>query len=299
MESWIYFVVFSQITLSGIFIIDKFVFSKNYVKSPLAYAVLTGISASFVIFLLPFKKFSMLSYTDSLIAFLASITFIFAIVLYYMAINYDEISKIAIMFQLVPVFVLALSVIFLNEMLTSKRLAGFFILLVAGIIVSYKKTNAKFGINKAFYYILASAFLLGISWITSKHILSVTNFWNGFMWFRITTIPALFFLFFPKVRREFSNGFKKMKDNTRKLLAIKIIADFLAAVFIEYALFIGPASLVSSLSASLTPLFVFIFALAISLCLPKIMKEEIGARSIFLKFIAISMVAVGIFMINS
>ena len=141
MLNWIYFVLISQGIWSITSLIDKIVISKDYIKNPLVYIVLNGLGNIFLIFLLPFVGFEALKFIDILIVIISGFLFSASVALYYKAVQYDEISRIAVLFQLAPIFVLILSFLILEETLTKNHFIGFLLLLAAGVVVSYREVE--------------------------------------------------------------------------------------------------------------------------------------------------------------
>ena len=143
MQFWIYFALTAQLIWAFTSVIDKIVISKGYIKSPFVYIVLYGAMNIFLIFLLLFFDFEPLKLTDFLIALFAGIMLSAAVAIYYKAVQFDEISRIKIIFQMEPILILLLSFLFLGEFLTKNSVIGFIFLLVAGMIVAYKKEKGK------------------------------------------------------------------------------------------------------------------------------------------------------------
>ena len=77
-----------------------------------------------------------------------------------------------------------------------------------------------------------------------------------------------------------------------------MVIDFSAFIFAGYALQNGQAPLVSVLSSSVAPLFVFFVALTTSIYLPKLIKEQIDKKTILTKLLAIVLIITGITFIN-
>lgn len=298
MANWIYFVLIAQLIWAFTTLIDKIVISKGYIKNPLVYIVLNGLMNVFLIFLLPFVGFEPLKSADLLIALFSGITWAAAVTVYYKAVQYDEISKISMLNQLAPIFVLLLAFLFLGEVLAKNHFIGFLLLIGAGVIVSYKKVENSFKLSKAFWYMLLSALIGAVSLVAAKHIFTVTSFWNAFLWLRLSSFTALLVLLIPQVRNEFAETFMKMKNKVKWLLGFKMVVDFTAFTFAGYALMNGPASLVSALSSSIQPIFVFAIASFTSIYLPNIVKEEISKKTIFTKLAAIIFMITGILFIN-
>ena len=297
MQNWIYFVLIAQGIWSITSLIDKIVISKGYIKNPLVYIVFNGLMNVFLIFLLPFVDFELLKFTDFLIASLSGAVFSISVAVYYKAVEYEDISKIIMLSQLMPIFVLVLSFLFLGEILTRNHLLGFAFLLTAGAIVSYRKTE-NFGLGKAFYLMLISAFLAAVSSVSAKHIYNAAGFWSAFIWIRLASFSALFVLFVPSIKNQFYETFRRMKIKITGLLIFKMIIDFSAFIFAGYALLSGAVSLVIVLASSLTPLFIFILTLFTSIYFPKIISEDINKKSIITKLLAIILIITGIIFVS-
>ena len=298
MLTWIYFVFIAQGIWSITSIIDKIVISKGYIKNPLVYIVLNGLMNLFLIFLLPFVGFEPLRLIDLFILLFSGITFSVAITIYYKAVQYDEISRIAVLYQLGPVFVFILSFLFLGDVLTKNHFVGFLFLLGAGVIVSYKKSGKKFKISKAFFLMLVSMIISSISFVTAKHIFNVTSFWSAFLWLRLSGFTASFVLLLPSIRNQFIETFKVMNTKIRNLLGFKMLIDFSAFIFAGYALQNAQAPLVSALASSVLPLCVFVLALITTIYFPKIVREDIDNKAVLTKLLAIIFIIIGIVFVN-
>ena len=298
MQNWVYFVLIAEGIWSICMLIDKFVISKQHIKNPLVFIILNGAMNVLIIFLLPFFSFASLKLSDILVALASGIFLSLAVIVYYKAIQYEEISRIAILFQIGPIFALILSYFLIGEILTKNHLIGFFFLLGAGLIVSYKKTEGSFKISMAFCLMAFSMLLGTIGAIAAKHIYNITDFWNAFLWLRISGFTALLVLLLPSVRKDFVITFRQMNPKIKNLMIFKMAIDFSAFIFSGYALKNGPVSLVTALSSSVLPLFVFALALITSIYIPNIVKEEIDKKAILTKLSAIILIIIGIVFVN-
>jgi uncharacterized membrane protein len=298
MANWIFFVIIAQFIWGITCLIDKFIISKGHIKNPWVFIVVNGLTNILLIFILPFASLSKISYFDFFITLAGSLASLFSIVLYYKAVGCDEISRVAILFQLNPVFTFFLSGIFFGETLTGKNFAGFCLLLGAGLLVSYKQSHGSFRLSKSFFYMLASGFFVAIAYLSAGYILKVTSFWNAFLWMRITGLAILFVLLVPAIRIDFMKTFRKMGSFPKSLVIIKMPLDFLAGISIDLGILAGPLILVSAMGSSTAPLFVFILALLVSIFLPNIIKEDIDKKTILIKAAAILLVIAGIMFID-
>lgn len=298
MAAWIYFVLLAQLIWAVCSIIDKFVISKGHIRNPMVYIVVNGAMNIFLVFLIPFFDFSPLSAFDFSMALLSSASITAAVILYYKAVQYEEISRIIILMQFIPIFTLLLSFLILGDRLSKNDFAGFIFLLAAGLLVSYHKEKRSFKIGKAFYLMLFHSFLVGIAYVSAKHIFNVTDFWSGVLWLRLTSFIALAVLLIPAVRKDFIQTFRSMGTKIKGLLGFKMLIDFSAFIISYAAILLGPVALVSALSASSVPVFVFALALLASVYFPKLIKEEINKSAIFTKILAIALIVTGIFFVN-
>lgn len=298
MKSWIIFVLLSQSIWAVCSMIDKNVISKGHIKNPLVYITLNGLSNFWIFFLLPFFDFGHLGIKGILAALASSITAYAGVALYYKAVNYDEISRIVMLNQFTPVFVILLSFFTIGEMLSGYQLAGFLMLIGAGIAVSYHKYRSSFRLSKSFYYMLLSTFLIAIAYITAKYVFSEVSFWGGVLLLRVTGFIPLALLFAPSIRKEFITAFRKMKLRIKGMLGFKIAVDGIASILSDFAIFLGPVSLVSALSNATMPLLVFALALLSSIYLPKFVSEDLSRTNILIKLLALAMLMAGIVFIS-
>jgi hypothetical protein len=91
-----------------------------------------------------------------------------------------------------------------------------------------------------------------------------------------------------------------VKKHGKKVVALMSLAETLnlvAVLFLTIAASIGFVSLVSALS-SIQPLFVLLFIVILSIFTPKILKEEIGKKTLLLKFIAIVLMITGAILVT-
>ncbi|MEK6983689.1 MAG: hypothetical protein AABX33_03885, partial [Nanoarchaeota archaeon] len=145
----------------------------------------------------------------------------------------------------------------------------------------------------------SASMLLGtIGAIAAKYIYGISSFWNAFLWLRISGFAALLVLFLPSVRRESIKTLKLMNPKIKGLMLFKIIIDFSAFIFADFALKNAPVSLVTALSSSVLPLFVFALVFITSIYLPIFVKEEIDKKTILVKLLAIALMTIGIIFIN-
>ena len=298
MNIWIYYVLLSELMWAVTSFIDKLILSKNYIKTPFVFIIFNGLMNVQLLFLLPFAGFGKLVAIDIALALAAGIFLTLGIIFYYKAVQFEEISRVLMLWQITPIFVLVISFLLLHESLTKNSFIGFIFLLAAGLIVSHKKINGAFKLSKAFYFMLASTFLISIYYLVSAHIYKTTSFWSAFMWLRLSALLPVFLLLAPAIRKEYFETWGSMKKNAKLMIISKMLVDFSAFIILGLAIASGPISLITALGSSLAPIFIFALTVAATLYMPSLIKEEITSKAIMIKLISITLIAAGIIFIN-
>ena len=298
MSAWIIFILISELMWAFTSLFDKILLSRGHIKSPFVFIAFNGMMNFLLIFLLPFFRLGTISFSSFVKIMIAGTCLSMGIIFYYKAVQHEEISRVLMLWQLGPVFILIFSFLFLHESFTRYHLLGFFLLLTAGILVSYKKSGRAFHFSKAFYLMVASTLLISAYYIISKFIYMVTNFWNAFIWLRLAGFSALIVLTKPSIRKEFVDTVRNMSPSAKSLISVKMLIDFSAFILLGYAMLTGPVYLINALGSAAAPVFIFLITTLTSIYLPNIVKENIDKRSIITKLSAIILIIAGIFFIN-
>jgi len=294
---WFYFAVLSTFLFALTNVFDKFVMSK-ILKKPIPYTMLIGFYTSiFAVLIFLFQKVQFV-FPESPIAILFGTFWIVGIILYSKAIIKEEVSRVMSLFFILPIFVTILAAIFLKEILIPMQYLGIVLLVASGILISYKKSKGKFFIS-SIKIILLSILLLSAYDVQRKYVLNAMNYWSLYFWNVLgINITASLLLFIPSIRRDFIELVKKLKKVS--LLHIMLgseIAAFLADISANIAISTTYVSLVVALGP-LQPFFLLLFMIFISLFKPKILKEEIGKKTMALKFFSLILLFLGTWLIT-
>ncbi len=236
------------------------------------------------------------SFPYSLLAMAAGLIPLAAFWFYSKALITEEISRIVTLFQFIPLFVVLLSAIFLNEILEMQRYLGVGFVIIASILVSYKKAGNK-SFSGAIKFMIPFGLLIAIYTITDKILLSYLDYWTVFFWNLLGTFfGAILMLTMPKPRGEIS---KTLSTVGKKAVLITLVGESLyviGTICSLIALSLTDASLVSPLFG-LQPFYVFFYTLLMSLFLPQILKEEISKGILLLKSFAVAIMFIGTWLI--
>lgn len=285
---WIILGILSALSFSMGNVFDKITVTK-YFKSAKAYFYVSVFL--FIIYLVFFLKTNLNGIPKNIIllTLFAGFIHMFAMFFYVKSISIEDISKISIILQLIPVMILILASIFLGEKLNNMQILSFFLILLGSLIISFNKLEP----SKALPYILGVVLAISINNVMMKFAYNYINTYQGLL---LNAIGHFFFpllfIFDKKGKIETIKEIKNFKP-TKLWIIIPSIFGLLGNLF-SYSAYNtnGPISLISLLG-SFSPVFVFFITVSLSRFFPHILKENIEKKELFRKIIAIFIMFVG------
>jgi len=239
-----------------------------------------------VIFVFPYSVFALA------VGFMPLLAFWF----YARALMKEEVSRIVTLFQLIPVFVALLSIVFLGEILGIVQYFGIIVIVFASILISYGRSSGK-PFSGVLKLMLPFGLIIAVYTISDKTLLGYMDFWSVFFWNVLGTFcGALSLLILPRLRSEILGAI--LTVGKRALLTTFIGEGLyvIGTICSLVALSLVEAPLASSLFG-LQPFYVFFYTLALSLFLPRVLKEEIGKSTLLLKISAIVLMFIGTWLV--
>jgi drug/metabolite transporter (DMT)-like permease len=204
----------------------------------------------------------------------------------------EEVTRIITLFQLIPLFVVFLSVIFLDEVLGVQKYVGISLIVVASMLISYRKGGGK-PFYTALKFMVPFAVIIATYTISDKTLLGHLDYWSLFFWNILGTFcGALLLLSMPKLRKR---TVQTIAGAGRRAILITFIGEGLyvmGTICSLVALSLVDASLASSLFG-LQPFFVFFYTLFLSIFLPSILREDVNKAILSLKIASIALMFVG------
>ncbi len=275
----------------------KFLMTKKFQSyfSMVSFLVFIDLIFAFIIFLV-----NPISFNFPYILFAMAIGLIplLAFWFYSKALMVEEISRIVPLFQFIPIFVVLLSVMFLNEILGVQRYFGITLIVIASMLISYRKSNGGKSLFSTFRFMIPFSIVLAIDSVLNKFLLSYLDYWSLFFWSLMGSfIGVVFLLTFSKPRREF---FEMVTNIGKRTFLVTLIGEgiyLLGLICWLIATSLGFVSLVSAF-AGLQPFYVFGYMLFLSLFMPKILKEEVSKEVISLKIFSIALMFLGTFLVT-
>lgn len=299
MNNWMIFALLSPAVYTVVNFIDKYLIEKevkDYRGMPIYASIMGGVMGTIFWFT---TGMHFLPYFDALLVLTSGILQIFGMALYFRAISKSETSQLIIFFQMLPIFILIFSYIFLEEIITMRQIIGFITLLVASIGLSFDKQNAKFELSSAFYLILAVDIIWALSAVLMKFTIHTSEFAHILTYesWGIALGGLILFLFVPVIRRSFISTQKQLH---KKVLAVMFSNEglfVLAKSLAFYAYLIGPVSLVSVVGGSVQVFFGIILGTVLTLFFPTIFKEDISRNNISKKIVFGAVICVGMWLV--
>ena len=217
---------------------------------------------------------------------------------YLKALQGEEASVVAPFFQASPLFAYVLALLFLDETLTLRQLAGGGLIVLGGALVSF-----EFGARHRFrlrllLLMLAAALALAVSSVIFKGFAEDTSFWTTAFWSYLGEAAfGLAVLLLPAMRMEFFGLFRRHPGAVLGINAANELINLGGNLGARYALLLAPLSLVQAISGT-TTLFVFGFGVLLTLFLPQLGREDLSWRNLLQKGGSALLIAVGVALVS-
>jgi len=205
----------------------------------------------------------------------------------------EEASRVISITRISPIFVLTLSFIFLNEVLSFQKYLGGLFLVSSAVLISYRRIKKKFYLSKGIILILIYSLGLAVTSIVAKYNLGNTDYLSFYFWNLVGNILGCVpLMLIPFIRKNLIDSIPKIDKKTWLTVISASIFSWLGYVFYFTALSIGFVSLISAVF-SVQPLIVLILTLILTIHRPEILKEEISRKSLLFKSLAVILIIIG------
>ena len=274
---------------------DKYLVS-NKIQNPFAYLVLMGLLGVFTVILLPFVDLSGFNLLNGCLLAVASALYFFAGIPYLKAMQIEEVTRINIWWNLIPIFSFIIGFAGGLERFSLNQLIAF-VFLVAGSFTASLHSGRfkKIRFSKAVSYMIIAVIAFAVYGQLLHYVAKSVSFVTIFVIINLShfIFALIWFLIWKKLRKDIKSNLKKHGNILLLMVFAVVIFETAGAFFNQWALSLGPASLVFS-TEGFQSLFVFIIAILLSIFYPKIIKEEIDRKNILLKISALVLMMCGI-----
>ncbi len=295
--NWLYIGLVAYLLNAFSFVVSK-VMLTEFIPDPWTYTFWVNIAGALTVLLIPFGFF-VPSLAVIGASFASGVTYAIALLIFYRLLSRDDTSQVVpLTGGLTPIFVFALALLFLGEFLTTVQVIGFALIVAGGFIVAHEgpwRIGVQHWDRKLLIGSLIAALLFGASQVLIKFVFDQVPFVNGFIWRGFGAVLGAGLLLLPtKPRRSILASFHHPSVRTESVFVFGQIAALLSFVLVNYAISIGPVSLVNALSGVQ---YAFLFGIIVFLSkrLPKLLKEPLGPNVVRQKAWSIVFITAGVF----
>ena len=283
--------------------IDKFLVDKYFRDSDTAvlmvFTALLGVIALPVIWLFEPKVLA-LPWLATGVMTASGILYMGAMLFYLRAIQTEEASVVAPLFQANTLFTFALGVIVLQEIPRWEQLLGATLVVIGALGLSLdKRMHLSSFKPRLVALMLAATFAVALSSVVFKFFAVRDEFWSTTFWtFVGEGLFGAAILAVPKYRRQFVVLFCKNPGAVIGVNAANELINLGGGLGVRYASLLAPVALVSAISAT-TTFFVFLFSILLTLFFPRLGHEDLSARNVIQKVIGGVLIMAGVALIQA
>ena len=283
---------------------DKYLISK-FIKGG-AVGALILFSSLFAVVLLPILLIYDSSILRSITIGNAAIlmvngTFLtLAILLYLYALEDEEASIVAPLFQLIPVFGFIAGYFILGEIITGSEIWAAGLIIAGGTVLSMEFAGRRSKLKwRLILLMLGASMFYAVNAVIFKYIAVDQGFASSLFWDMLGKVLLGVGLFFGvrSYREQFLNLLRSNRYTIIGLNVINEIIGLIGEVAIIFAVLFAPVVLVQSVGG-LQPMFVFLFAILFTFLFPKFASESFAKRDLIQKVIGIVIITVGVYLLD-
>lgn len=218
-----------------------------------------------------------------------------AMLFYLKAIQSEEASVIASLFQMSTIFTLLLGYALLGEAPGARRFVGMALIVAGAVSVTFAPSGRGAKLRVRTLALMAcSTFVIALSSVLFKYFAVRSDYWSATFWtFVGQVLFGALILARGAYRRQFAT---LLRTNTSALLSLNAIneaVNLAGGLGVRFASLMAPVAVVSAISST-TSLFVFAFGVLLSLFAPAIAREDLSPANLLRKGVAAAVAALGV-----
>jgi uncharacterized membrane protein len=283
--------------------IDKYLVDRYFQDSDTAVLMLfTALTGVALLPLIWWIEPAILKPTPGAIAVMtiSGVLYMGAMLFYLRAIQSEEASVVAPLFQASTLFTFLLGYLFLHETLGPSQLLGGSLIVTGALRLSFQdRTKARRFNSRLVLLMLAATFVLALSTVLFKFFAVRDDFWTTTFWtFVGEGLFGAALLCRPGYRHQFADLFRRSPGAVAGINAANELINLGAGLGVRYAALLAPVALVSAISST-TTFFVFAFGILLALFFPKLGREDLSARNLVKKGAGALLIAAGVILIEA
>jgi len=290
--NWLIFALIGHTFWTLCILLNKVLITK-YFNNILVYAAFVGLVNAIPWLYIPFKPIAIPDVSWLIITLFTGFIYPYALIPYLKALAIEEVSRVAPLWRVSPLFTFIFALIFLGEQLSYYELIAFFLLLWGGFLLSVRQIKDTIKISDAFYLMLLASFFFAIYHTMVKYVYEHLNYYDGFMLIRLGAVcGGLMLLSIKRLRMEGFAIFSQMPASIKVVVLIYGISNVIWHVFLNFAISIAPVSLVSA-SAGFQPIMILLMTWVLSTFYPNVLQEDFTGKVLIQKLVAILLLIMG------
>ncbi len=228
----------------------------------------------------------------------SGILYMGAMLFYLRAIQSEEASVVAPLFQASTLFTFLLGYLFLHERLGTSQLLGGGLIVAGALGLSFQGGPRRFN-AKLVLLMLAATFVLALSTVLFKFFAMRDDFWTTTFWtFVGEGLFGMALLFRPSYRHQFVGLFRRSPGAVAGINAANELINLGAGLGVRYAALLAPVALVSAISST-TTFFVFAIGILLTFFFPNLGREDLSTRNLVKKGLGALLIAAGVVLIET
>lgn len=284
--------------------LDKYLISKylkgGSVGTLVLFSSLFSIVALPVIYLAHPNVFDTITFFKAVVLMANGAILVGAIICYLYALQNDEASYVAPLFQLIPVFAFILGFLILGETLGGNEVWATILIITGSLLLSLEfngfSTSIKF---KLLLLMFGSSLCYALNSVIFKWIAVNQGFLDSLFWDMAGKF-AFGIILFLSVRSYRQQFIQLLKSNRFSITGLNIFNEIIALtgeVALVLAVLYAPVVLVQSV-AGIQPAFVLVIGIILTLFFPKLGKENLSVKILTQKIVGIAIITIGIFFLK-
>jgi drug/metabolite transporter (DMT)-like permease len=236
--------------------------------------------------------------TGILVTSLSGLLYLGAIYFYLRALQREEASVIAPLFQTSTLFTYVIAYFVLHETLTGARIAGGLLVMASAAVDSWEPGGGRRFKLGVLALILACTAVLAVSSVIFKLFALDNAYWPVTFWsFAGQALFGIALLAISEVRRQFLGMFRRHPGAVLGVNAANELINLGGGLAARYASLLGPVSLVQAIGGT-TSFFVFVIGIALSLFFPGLGRENLSRANLVQKGAAVVLIVAGVVLIG-
>jgi drug/metabolite transporter (DMT)-like permease len=302
--NWFLIALITPIVHAAVVHIDKHLVSKYLKGAQVGSLVL--FSALFAVVALPFigwfhpEAFDV-SAADVALLMVNGALLVLAYICYFYALDRDEASVVAPLFQMIPVMGFALGYFLLGETLSPREFIASAVIVAGALILSLERHQNGLKLKQAVFWLMfASSFLYAANGVLFKFVAETQQaFWPSLFWDFAGKVVfgLLIFAMVKGYREQFLAVLKENKSAVMTLNGLNEVLGLVGEGALVFAVLLAPVALVQVVSG-LQPAFVFFYGILLTLFWPQFTSESLERRHLIHKAAGIGIILVGTVLLN-